>query len=89
MIIRKLIRIFQKTDVISKLSQLLNEKIKPIYDDKQYWCWSGTISKKTNNGKTKEIIKMIGKDELRPETPIEWYVNSTLSNYDIEDVMML
>ena len=32
---------------------------------------------------------MIGKDELRPETPIEWYVNSTLSNYDIEDVMML
>ena len=80
---------YKKTDKISKLSELLNEKIKPICDDKQYWCWTGTISKITNNAKTKELIKMIENEELRPEMPIEWYKNKTewLSNYDIEDVM--
>ena len=81
--------IYKKTDKISKLSELLNEKIKPICDDKQYWCWTGTISKITTNTKTKELIKMIENEELRPEMPIEWYKNKTewLSNYDIEDVM--
>ena len=81
--------IYKKTDKISKLSELLNEKIKPICDDKQYWCWTGTISKIATNAKTKELIKMIEKEELRPEMPIEWYKNKTewLSNYDIEDVM--
>ena len=54
--------IYKKTDAISKLSQLLNEKIKPICDDKQYWCWPGTISKIANNAKTKDIIKMIEKE---------------------------
>jgi hypothetical protein len=71
---------------------MLNEKIKPVCDDKQYWCWPGTISKiasSANDTKTKEIIKMIETEELRPEMPIEWYANSRewLSNYDIEDVM--
>jgi hypothetical protein len=82
--------IYKKTDSISKLSNLLNEKIKPVCDDKQYWCWPGTISKITNDAKTKDIIKMIEKEELRPEMPIEWYTNSKewLSNYDIEDVML-
>jgi hypothetical protein len=82
--------IYKKTDSISKLSNLLNEKIKPVCDDKQYWCWPGTISKITNDAKTKDIIKMIEKEELRPEMPIEWYANSKewLSNYDIEDVML-
>jgi hypothetical protein len=81
--------IYKKTYKISKLSDLLNEKIKPICDDKQYWCWTGTISKITTNTKTKELIKMIENEELRPEMPIEWYKNKTewLSNYDIEDVM--
>jgi hypothetical protein len=42
------------------------------------------------DAKTKELIKMIEKEELRPEMPIEWYKNGRewLSNYDIEDVMM-
>jgi len=82
--------IYKKTDAISKLSNLLNEKIKPICDEKQYWCWPGAISKITNDAKTKDIIKMIEKEELRPEMPIEWCKNSKewLSNYDIEDVMI-
>jgi hypothetical protein len=84
--------IYKKTDAIAKLSLLLNEKIKPVCDDKQYWCWPGTISKiasSANDTKTKEIIKMIETEELRPEMPIEWYANTRewLSNYDIEDVM--
>ena len=84
--------IYKKTDAIAKLSLMLNEKIKPVCDDKQYWCWPGTISKiasAANDTKTKEIIKMIETEELRPEMPIEWYANSRewLSNYDIEDVM--
>jgi len=81
---------YKKTDSIAKLSQLLNEKIKPMCDDKQYWCWTGTISNIANNTKTKEIIKMIENEHLRPEMPIEWYKNNTewLSNYDIEDVMI-
>jgi hypothetical protein len=84
--------IYKKTDAIAKLSLMLNEKIKPVCDDKQYWCWPGTISKiasSANDTKTKEIIKMIETEELRPEMPIEWYANSRewLSNYDIEDVM--
>jgi hypothetical protein len=68
----------------------LNEKIKPICDDKQYWCWTGAISKMATDAKTKELIKMIEKEELRPEMPIEWYKNDRewLSNYDIEDVML-
>jgi hypothetical protein len=84
--------IYKKTDTIAKLSILLNEKIKPVCDDKQYWCWPGTISdiaSSAKDTKTKELIKMIEKEELRPEMPIEWYANSRewLSNYDIEDVM--
>ena len=82
--------VYNKTDAISKLSRLLNEKIKPVCDDKQYWCWTGAISKMASDTKTKDIIKMIEKEELRPEMPIEWYANSRewLSNYDIEDVML-
>jgi len=81
--------IYKKTDAIPKLSLLLNEKIKPMCDDKQYWCWTGTISRFANDAKTKDIIKMIEKEELRPEMPAEWYANAKewLSNYDIEDVM--
>ena len=81
---------YKKTDAIARLSLLLNEKIKPVCDDKQYWCWTGTISKIATDTKTKDIIKMIEKEELRPEMPIEWYANGKewLSNYDIEDVMM-
>lgn len=82
--------VYKKTYSIAKLSVLLNEKIKPICDDKQYWCWTGAISKMATDAKTKELIKMIEKEELRPEMPIEWYKNGRewLSNYDIEDVMM-
>jgi hypothetical protein len=82
--------IYKKTYSIAKLSVLLNEKIKPICDDKQYWCWTGAISKMATDAKTKELIKMIEKEELRPEMPIEWYKNDRewLSNYDIEDVML-
>ena len=81
---------YKKTYSIAKLSILLNEKIKPICDDKQYWCWTGAISKMATDAKTKELIKLIEKEELRPEMPIEWYKNDRewLSNYDIEDVMM-
>jgi hypothetical protein len=81
---------YKKTDAIAKLSLLLNEKIKPVCDDKQYWCWTGAIARFANDTKTKEIIKMIEKEELRPEMPVEWYANGKewLSNYDIEDVMM-
>ena len=68
---------YKQTDSIAKLSQLLNEKIKPMCDDKQYWCWTGTISKIANDTKTKEIIKMIENEHLRPEMPIEWYKNKT------------
>ena len=80
---------YRKTYTIAKLSQLLNEKIKPVCDDKQYWCWTGAISNIAKDTKTKDIIKMIESEDLRPEMPIEWYKNSTewLSNYDIEDVM--
>lgn len=82
--------VYKKTYSIAKLSVLLNEKIKPICDDKQYWCWTGAISKMATDAKTKELIKMIEKEELRPEMPIEWYKNDRewLSNYDIEDVML-
>jgi hypothetical protein len=81
---------YKKTDAIAKLSLLLNEKIKPVCDDKQYWCWTGTISHFADDTKAKEIIKMIEKEELRPEMPTEWYANGKewLSNYDIEDVMI-
>jgi len=81
---------YKKTDAIAKLSLLLNEKIKPMCDDKQYWCWTGAIARFANDTKAKEIIKMIEKEELRPEMPVEWYANGKewLSNYDIEDVMM-
>lgn len=81
---------YKKTDAIAKLSLLLNEKIKPVCDDKQYWCWTGAIARFANDTKAKEIIKMIEKEELRPEMPVEWYANGKewLSNYDIEDVMM-
>ena len=80
---------YKKTYTMAKLSQLLNEKIKPVCDDKQYWCWTGAISNIAKDTKTKEIIKMIESEDLRPEMPIEWYKNSRewLSNYDIEDVM--
>jgi hypothetical protein len=81
---------FKKSDSITKLSDALNEKIRPICDDKQYWCWTGALSKVAKDAKTKEIIKMIADYELRPEMPREWAKNPIewLSNYDIEDVMM-
>jgi hypothetical protein len=78
--------IYKKTYNVTKLSDLLNEKIKPICDDKQYWCWPGVISKIARDEKTKSIIKMISDHELRPEMPIEWYKNPIewLSNYDMK-----
>lgn len=81
---------YKKTDTIAKLSDALNEKIRPICDDKQYWCWTGALSKIAKDDKTKQIIKMIADYELRPEMPREWAKNPIewLSNYDIEDVMM-
>lgn len=82
--------IYKNTFTISKLSELLNEKIKPICNDKEYWCWPSAIKHITNNNKTKEIITNIEKNELRPEMPYEWNANPIewLSNYDIEDVMI-
>lgn len=82
--------IYKKTDSIAKLSNALNTKIKPICDDKQYWCWTGALDKIAKDQKTKQIIKMIADHELRPEMPKEWIKNPIewLSNYDIDDVMM-
>jgi len=81
---------YKKTDSIFKLSDALNAKIKPICSDRQYWCWTGALSKIAKDQKTKEIIKMIADHELRPEMPKDWMKNPIewLSNYDIEDVMM-
>ena len=81
---------FSKNDSIKKLSDSLNQKMKPICDDKQYWCWTGVLTKMTNNEKTKKIIEMIESRELKPEMPQEWAENPIewLSNYDIEDVMI-
>jgi hypothetical protein len=80
---------YKKTDKASKLAEALNEKIKPICDDKQYWCWPGALSHIAKDERTKNIIKMIAEYELRPEMPKEWIKNPIewLSNYDIEDVM--
>ena len=82
--------IYKTTFSIAKLSELLNEKIKPICDDKQYWCWTGALKSLSKDSKTKEIIKVIENTELRPEMPIKWTKNPIewLDNYDIEDVMI-
>lgn len=80
---------YKETETIKSLSDKLNSKIKPICDDKQYWCWPGALAKIAKDDKTKEIINMIADYELRPEMPIEWSKNPIewLSNYDIEAVM--
>jgi len=80
---------YKETETVRSLSDKLNNKIKPICDDKQYWCWPGALAKIAKDDKTKEIIKMIADYELRPEMPIEWAKNPIewLSNYDIEAVM--
>ena len=82
--------VYKKTYSMSKLSELLNDKIKPICNDKEYWCWPGAIKEISKDKRTKEIIMNIEKEELRPEMPEEWYANPIewLSNYDIEDVMI-
>jgi hypothetical protein len=82
--------VYKKSDSVAKLSDALNEKIRPVCDDNQYWCWTGALSKVAKDAKTKEIIKMIADYELRPEMPREWTKNPIewLSNYDIEDVML-
>jgi len=82
--------IYKKTFSTAKLSSLLNDKIKPICDDKQYWCWTGALKKLTNDVNTREIIKVIENTEMRPEMPIKWTKNPIewLDNYDIEDVMI-
>jgi len=81
---------YNKSFTISKLTELLNNKIKPICNDKEYWCWPSAIKELSKDYKTKEIIKKIEENDLRPEMPIEWYKNPIewLSNYDIEDVMI-
>jgi len=80
---------YRESETIKVLSEKLNNKIKPICDDKQYWCWPGALAKIAKDDKTKEIIQMIADYELRPEMPIEWTKNPIewLSNYDIEAVM--
>jgi len=82
--------IYKKSYNSKKLSELLNEHMKNICDDKQYWCWPGVIRKIAKDPKMTENIKLIEKTELRPEMPSEWYKNPIewLSNYDIEDVMI-
>lgn len=72
-----------------KLSNLLNEKIKHICNDKQYWCWPGALTKIVKDDNTKYIIKTIADYELRPEKPMLWHKNPIewLTNYDIENVM--
>ncbi len=81
---------YKTTYTSKKLSELLNNNIKSICDDKQYWCWPGVIRRLAKDSKMRENIKLIEKTELRPEMPIEWYKNPIewLSNYDIEDVMI-
>ncbi|WP_396189564.1 hypothetical protein, partial [Flavobacterium sp.] len=80
---------YKESETMKALAEKLNNKIKPICDDKQYWCWPGALAKIAKDDKTKEIIKMIADYELRPEMPIEWSKNPIewLSNYDIEAVM--
>ena len=34
---------YNKSFTISKLTELLNNKIKPICNDKEYWCWPSDI----------------------------------------------
>ena len=81
---------YKKTYSAKKLSELLNERIKSICDDKQYWCWPGVIGRLTKDPKMRQNIKLIEKTELRPEMPSQWYKNPIewLSNYDIDDVMI-
>lgn len=80
---------YKETDNAHILSNLLNDKIKHICDDKQYWCWTGALSKIAKDNNTKFIIKNIADYELRPEMPAEWTKNPIewLTNYDIENVM--
>jgi hypothetical protein len=81
---------YKKTYSAKKLSELLNERIKSICDDKEYWCWPGVIGRLTKDPKMRQNIKLIEKTELRPEMPAQWYKNPIewLSNYDIDDVMV-
>jgi hypothetical protein len=67
---------YKKSFSVAKLSELLNAKIKPICNDKEYWCWPSAIKEMTKDSKTKEIIKKIEENELRPEMPLEWYKNT-------------
>jgi len=50
---------YKKSFNVAKLSELLNAKIKPICNDKEYWCWPSAIKEMTKDSKTKEIIKKI------------------------------
>ena len=50
---------YKKTYSLNKLTELLNNKIKPICNDKEYWCWPGAIKEIAKDYKTKEIIKKV------------------------------
>ena len=81
--------IYKESESVIELSDKLNEKIRPICDDKQYWCWPTALQRIATDDKTKHIMKIIADYELRPEMPKEWVKNPIewLSNYDIEAVM--
>lgn len=80
---------YKESETVIELSNKLNDKIKPLCDDKQFWCWPVALQKIAKDDKTKQIMKMISDYELRPEMPKEWSKNPIewLSNYDIEAVM--
>lgn len=80
---------YKESETVIELSDKLNEKMKPVCDDKQFWCWPTALQKIAKDDRTKQIMKMIADYELRPEMPREWSKNPIewLSNFDIEAVM--
>lgn len=72
-----------------ELRKLLNEKMSPICNNKNEWCWPSALKIIAKNPKVNKIVNEVAKNDLKPEKPSSWLINSRewLSNYDIENVM--